>query len=112
MNNFEYDESTRQYYEMAFQAEKSALEAANPVARRFTYKGFVSWSKGQFRRRKGPKEIELVTDLSTGRVSQLKRLALDQLATEVYGRDGESYFNGYWHSLEERLAADIRGLRS
>lgn len=111
MNNFDFDEQTRQYYEMAFQEENAALQAASPVRRMFDYHAFVSWSKGRLRRRKWPKEIELVTLRGRGETHLLRKLPLDQLATEVYERDGESFFNGYFHSLDERLAAEIRGLK-
>lgn len=114
MNNFDYDEETRQYYEMALQEEERALQATSPVARRFTYAGFKSWSKGQFRRRKAVKEIELVTDRDTKKTQLLKNMPLDSLATEVYGRgdqDGAKY-GGYTHHLHEKLLQDIRGLRA
>lgn len=111
MNNYEWDDDTRAYYDMALQQENAALQAFNPVACRFAYAGFVSWSKGRLRRRKQAKVIELVTDKSTGRVTQLAKLPLDSLATEVYGRDGTARFGGYEHHLYELLAKEIRGLR-
>lgn len=112
MNNYEWDDDTRAYYDMALQQENAALQALNPVARRFAYAVFNSLSKGRNRRRKQVKTVELVTDKSTGRVSLMSKLPLDSLATEVYGRDGTAHFGGYDHHLHELLAKEIRGLRA
>lgn len=113
MFSYEWDDDTRDYYNMALREETAALQAFNPVARRFAYAVFNSLSKGRNRRRNAVKTVELVTDKITGSVRQLKNMPLDSLATEVYGRgdrDGVKY-GGYYHALHEKLLEDIRGLR-
>ncbi len=111
MLSYEYDDATQQYQELVLAEIEAEAFRSNPITSWFKFSSFLSNSKGRTRRRSRPKHIEIVSYRARHESHLLKNLPLDTLATEIYGRDGEAKFNGYYHSIAEKLEADIRGLR-
>lgn len=90
----------RRFYERQFSRAKADIE--NPLADYCERVYFVSESKGRGRKRKAPKEVELVKILPSGRCHLIRDIptnGLDNLAEEIFGRVPPEY-TPYQYFLE------------
>ena len=104
-NWWESDDPEVQAYIQKVKAEiDNEVRTTDPVARQCRHALFVSQSKGRGRRRKGPKEVELICYRSQCVEYKDGRGLIDEWATEVLGKSVDS------EQAEEEFLRRVRDL--